>query len=379
MIKRFLVLGVLLITFLAAPAMADEPGDGTLQGQVVNGTVNGTSVANTEIVLRVFQAGVELHPAITTADADGQFEFTGLQTTLDYWYYVSVNFQEVDYQTQPLVFTEDSPILETTITVYDTTTSDESVSVVLAHSVLHKEEASILVSDYYLFANNSDRTYIGPNGTASSGTLDFYLPRRAEDFQITLGLTDGRIVESDSGFRHGMPVLPGMFEVAYSYRIGYNSDTYTLSSVIYYPTSRYDLLISGGELQATSPQLASDESLEIEGVVYRHLSRETLMPGETLDIEISAGGSGIGSGLWILLLGIALAAGVIVGIIWMRKRSPRLQVIESGTGGQKELLSELAALDDDFEAGAINEAEYNRLRAEKKAVLLELMRKSRRE
>jgi HAMP domain-containing protein len=68
-----------------------------------------------------------------------------------------------------------------------------------------------------------------------------------------------------------------------------------------------------------------------------------------------------------LLIGIAVAAGVIVIAVWLIRgwRQEPLQEMS-----RDELLDELADLDDAFEAGEINEAEYHRERDEIKADLM---------
>ncbi len=79
--------------------------------------------------------------------------------------------------------------------------------------------------------------------------------------------------------------------------------------------------------------------------------------------------------MWVAAAMLVLALGS--GFVYFTRKS-KLQPVRVRPAQQKErLITELARLDDDFENGKIAEESYHRQRAEKKALLVRLMRQQR--
>jgi len=323
----------------------------------------------------------EVDIAVTKTDAEGKFMFSGLPTALGYQYEVGIKFQGAEYNSERLSFNEGETTKSTEVIVYDSTTSDKAIKIAMSHIIIYIEEDTLLVKEYYLFANETDRTYIGSDGKANTATavLFFSLPEAATELQSTMGLMDCCIVIGESGFIDTMPVLPGMKEVSYSYRVNQSSGKYTLSQMIYYPTDRFDLLIQGEDIQANSDQLSNDEPMHINGIHYDHLVGQEIAAGQTLIIQLS--------GLprtesqrgfwWIFLILIVICAFSIPFYLRKKTRLHPVSNTDDLSLHKQQLLAELAELDDDFEDGGFPEEAYCKSRAEKKAELLELMQRQK--
>lgn len=375
MIKRILLLVSILILVLASPAYADEADQGTIDGQLVNGTAGGTSsLAGLDVSLSVYLDEVEMDGLNTVTDADGKFVFSGLSTEPGYRYQAVADFQGVEYTSLPIVFLEGEASAAADIIVYETTTSDEAVMVMMSHMIIASREDSLLVKEYYLFVNDSDRTYLGPGGDPAGGTLRFSLPPGAAGLQPTMGLMDCCILVEEDGFKDTMPMLPGSYELAFAYVVEADSDKYAINQAINYPTNRFDVLIQGEDIQVTSPQLVDDEPLEIGGITYGHLSGQGLAAGNTIAINISglSGGNVVPTYLLVIIIIIVVAA-IFIPLYLARKKRPQPVPISDTTDRQQQLIQEMAELDDSFEAGSITEDNYRKLRDAKKAELLELM------
>jgi hypothetical protein len=281
LLKRIALLVIVLSLILSAPALAAEPGNGIIEGQVVNGTEGGSSVADQEITLKTYLNGTEMDSITTRTDAEGRFVFDGLLTEPDYSYQVTVTFQQADYAGDQLSFADGETSKFTEVTVYDATTSDEAIQVATAHTIIYVEPDSLLVMEYFLFVNEADRTYIGSREIGGDGTretLRFLVPVEATELQPGLGLMECCIYGSEGGFVDTMPVLPGGRELVYSYRVGYDSGEYTFLREVNYPTVSYDLLVQGEGVKVVSDQLTTGEPMDIEGIRFNHLSGQEIAP-----------------------------------------------------------------------------------------------------
>jgi len=380
LIKRIALLVIIVISGMSSFALAAEPGNGVVDGRVVNETAGGSSVADLDVILKTYLNDAEIDSTTTKTDIEGYFVFDGLSTELGYSYEVLISFQQAEYYGERLIFNEGETSKFNGVIVYDATTSDEAIMVPMSHMIIYIEEDSLLVKRYYLFANEVDRTYIGSANGENPVVLRFSLPADATELQSTMGLMECCIVQNEEGFYDTMPLLPGSREVAYSYRVIRNSGTYTFSQMVNYPTNRFDILVQGEEVKITSDQLATDEPMDISGTLFNHLSGKEIAAGETLVIRLSGlphTNTLVGI-LWVLLALILIVAGFVFVYLIKRKR-PQPVSDEGVLSQQQRLLAELAELDDNFEEGGILEETYRRLRDEKKAELIEIMHSSKEE
>ncbi len=375
MTKRIALLVTIFILSIASPVLATESGSGVIEGRIVNGTADGSIVTDQEVTLNIYLDDAQEGTATFMTDAEGQFKFEGLSTALGYGYEIVINFQGAEYNSKRLNFDEGETAKSTELTVYDSTNDDETIKIAMSHMIIYVEENTLLVKEYHLLVNEADRTYIGATGEINTGVLYFSLPEGATELQPTMGLMDCCIVSNENGFADTMPVLPGMKEVAYSYRLYPSSGTYTFSQMINYPIYRLDLLVQGGDIEVASEQLAADEPMHISGIHYDHLSGQELIPGDILMMRLSGlPGTNIqGNAIWVLLALAVIVAGFIF-VFLIRKKKPIPVSNDDDLSLRKQrLLAELADLDEDFEDGRISKKDHDQLRTEKKAELIEMI------
>lgn len=383
MIKRFALLIMIFILFSSpASVLAASPDGGVIEGLVVNGTEDGSSVADQEITLTISLNNAEVDKITTRTDAEGYFVFNSPSTEPGYSYQVTINFQQADYTSDWLSFADGESSKFAEVIVYDATTSNESIKVMLAHTVIYPELDSLYVEQYSLIVNESDRTYIGTREITEGvrETLWFPLPDGATELQPGDGLMECCIYSSEDGFFDSMPVLPGGKELIYSYRINYDSREYVFSQKVNYPTISYDLMAQGENIKLTSNQLVSEEPLLIQNDLFNHLSGKNLNPGDTISVQLSGLSSTSNQGssiVWIVLTLLALTGGFSF-IYLLRRRKP--QTVSSGSNVEQMYqgaIAELAQLDNDFEDGKIDEEGYHRLRTEKKSQIIKLMKRAK--
>jgi 5-hydroxyisourate hydrolase-like protein (transthyretin family) len=371
-LAAFLCLVVLLF---ASPAWAAE--EGVLRGQVVNKTPGGAGVEGLTVTLNTYVNEQKQTTLEATTDEQGRFEFSGLATGSSYKYQVTLSYQEADYFSPFIQFDQGDSVRALEFPVYNATESPQAIRISLNHIIVSLSEEGLLVTDYSVFTNTGDKTYIGPELEAGKReTLRFSLPQGAGETRLDLGLMECCILPAPGGFIDTMDVKPGDKEVAFTYPVKYSSSSYALTKRVDYPTESFHFLIEERGIEVSSPQLVREEPLTLRGSQYLHFSAQNIGPGTTLSVTLSGlpHPTSLASLKWAALGLMAVALGFTLSYTRGRKGRAATQAPHPSTVAER-LLQEIAALDDDFEAGKIPEAEYRRTRAQKKARLIDLNRR----
>ena len=402
MVKRAVLLVLLLSLFFAQPVMAAEAtGSGKINGVLVNKTAGGGSVADKVVSLEVIQDEKTVGVKTTRSDTAGNFTFTALPTDASYTYELAVTYQSVEYRTDLLSFNAGNDTLAAQINVFETSTDDRSLIVMLSHATVYFENSTLLVKEYYLLVNNSDRTYIGPEPLATGEprqTLKFNLPEGATDVQSSFGLSTTTAILSGSNLIDSAPVKPTGRDVSFSYRLPYISPDYTLSWKVNYAINRFDLLLPEGTTTVTGDKLTKEQPLYIAGRSYQDYSGKAIAPGDVIVAKLSGLPVGVPGGstpaaqpspgqiatspkdsaapqtfnyAWLALIPLAIGAGFV--LIRRKKAGAPVPVKVTARSEQNKLLADIAELDDRFEEGQLTEEEYSRRRAEKKRQLTKLL------
>ena len=372
---------IALIPSVPAAAGAD---DGVIEGEVVNRTEDGRGTEYVTVTLMIFVDSAEVDSTTIPTDTDGMFEFDGLSTESGYTYQMTLTFQEIEYSSPEISFNPGDTSRSINIQVYDSTGSDEEISIVESYTVIYTERSVLRISEYYMFVNNGDTYYIGTTEATGDGdkeTLRFTLPAGATNLQYLTGLVEGNVIDTEDGFIDVMPLPPGHKEVAYSYNLIPNSGTYEFSQKFHYPVDGYTLAVQDvGSVEASSDQLILGEPLSIGEAPFINLS-STPLPADTIVTANLSGLPVAGSQAAVIwtTVGLVVAAGGF-GAGYLLKKFRRSGMIQIDTPDTTEderqkLFLEIAQLDDEFEAGKIPKEQYHMLRSEKKMQLVELMRR----
>ena len=321
MIRRIVLLVTIFILGFSTPALAAEVGTGTIEGQIISETDGGSSVVGQEVTLVIYLDDAEVSTAETEADDEGKFSFDNLSVGSGYGYQVKINYQSADYYSDWLIFTEGKTTRFAEVFVYDATLSDEAVKVAMAHTIIYVGEGSLEVKEYLVFVHESDRTYIGPTKDGQGGTLQLHLPSGATEVQLDMGLMDCCVSSNEEGFIETMPLMPGSREVAYSFKVAYDSGAYTFYQKVNYPLSKLDILIQGEGIEVVDGKLTMGAPLDIGGIMFNHLKGQDFTRGDTLVIQLSGlpQANQVGTMIWWTVLTlVALIGGLAV--VYMRRR-----------------------------------------------------------
>ena len=388
-----MVTALLLALVLAPTVKAQDTG--ILEGQVVNGTEAVAEIeAGIPVNLYLFGANLKEQIQSTETDAEGRFAFDGLDTSAMLEYWVEANYRDVPFGTEDLLqFAEGETTLEATVTVYETTADDGDVRLDLVHIFAESFGEVLRISETHLFGSGGDRAYVGEeNAEGQRETVFVPLPADAVGFALGEGIPEERFVAADGGLIDSEPVRPGtlMSEVRFSYHLMASSKPILLERRFAYPVTNLSLLVAQPGLSLASEQLQSMGSQLVQDRQYEIFSGENLDPDTPVKLEFtavagmegspatggmpggqvpsgrSAGGSQ-GPLLWIGVgLALAAVAGAVVYAVTSRRPSAgRASGAELTSNPRaRELLADLADLEDAFEGGEVDEAAYERQRAE---------------
>lgn len=381
---RAATVALLALAVLALPraALAATPG------RVVMGTSGAALPENLRItVLQNDDEGVpQGQPVFAPVAPDGTFSFEAdpARSHLVGLFYEGVAYSQVVEagRTDPVE-----------LKIYETTT-DWSVVRITSDSMTvlqntKEGQGNVLeVLQLLRYQNDSDRAFIGseseqvtpepsPSGEPAPQqrqVLKLPVPESAYDLAPaddanSAGLAtsaQGRLVTTSA-------IPPGEASVAYLFKVKVPRTGWQLRREVYYPTERADLIIGKRLVLTAAPGFEFQESKTLGGESYNRYRSGELNPGSAIEADIGFPKEGA-DGVWIgFAAGVAVFALLLaLGTVRMRGHraakaaaaKPAAAAPPAGGGPAREqLIEQVAELDEKFESGAIDKAEYESQRA----------------
>lgn len=283
---------VRLITFTAVLLLLTTTtavwaqGSGVIEGQVFDGTSDGGPLEGLRVTLWAYEGPEPQTSFETTTDEEGKFRFEGLETE-GFAYQFEVEYMGVQYPSEAMVFPEGENLISIPFSVFESTTSDEDLSVERAHLIVSFEPGTIRVQEVQIFLNAGNKTYVGPTREEGGATAYFTLPQGASEVQLMGGLMECCVVETDTGFASTQPIFPGSKQFVFGYGLQHESTTYELLRQMVYPTGSVDVLVADVGVGVTAPGLVEGERLSREGGDYLHLTAQNLTPADDVVIQFT--------------------------------------------------------------------------------------------
>lgn len=373
--------------------IAVPKGEATIMGSFVNGTSGGKAPGNLPVTLYALSPdGSSLMFTRTLAsDANGQYVFDKLDASTPIMYGLQAEYLNALYTSAALSFAHGGLTLTVPITVYETTTDVSGVRVDQMHLFFDfLEPGKTSVGQLFIVSNSADRAYIGADGTS----VHLPLPPGATNVQFQDGELGGRYLPVKDGFADTNAVTPGTgtTQILATYDLPYDGKKLDLNLPVVYPVSSINVLVPEGGIKLSSPQLTSAGSRPVQGGNMANFVGGNLPAGSSLVVQLSGAANLAAPGaapasattptspVLIVAAALLLVAVAIVAFVWLRQQRAAAEMVgeqdddADAEARQDELLDEIATLDDDFEAGHIQEVDYRRQRAELKAELKEFMR-----
>ena len=313
--RLIIILVILLVSGLPVHFLAQGTAEGVISGQVVNDTEEGSSVTEIEVTLITYINDVMTETRTTITDREGKFQFDNVAT--EHQYLVSAKYMGVDYY-YPVTFNPEETKQSVKVFVCDTTASDETIRVRLAHTIINVEEESLSVTEVFWLVNEGDRTYVGLDGV-----LVFTLPAGVSEFEAPQELMPDYLFLDDNRLTYIVPFPPGERQLVYSYRLAKpSSDEFVIPLVVNYPTDSFEVMVGGKDIEVTVSQLAPAEPVSTDtGERFIHFRGEDLLRGTVMDIRLSNSSGGSGASLVALyVIIVVIIACIAVNLVKRRKK-----------------------------------------------------------
>lgn len=402
-----LVSAVFSVTLAETPVPADQsisaqateppPTILTVVGQITNGTPGGSLPVTMTVTLYAVDGPALAFSTVGTADASGKIRFDNVAYQSGRTYALAAVQGTVQYHSDLVPPKDGEKTLTLPLQIYDITTDTSRVRVdemYVAGQFLSDKELQVI--NAYVLSNEGDRTVEGGEKTANGqpATLRFYLPAGASNVEFQ-GDDGKKFSRTEDGYVTTWGVPPGInaAQVVMRYTLPYNGQMH-LETRVQYPVQNVSVLMAGQGITLTSSSLV-DQGTQTgqDGVVRQVYGGATLAAGQLLAFDLNgtpivvAPTAAQGStssvaapatsapeikqddrrllGMGVVAVGLLVILAVCIWrIITLRSRPV------DAMGEHRALFEALVDLDEDYETGKIDDADYADQRAFLKAALL---------
>ncbi|HLZ59882.1 MAG TPA: carboxypeptidase-like regulatory domain-containing protein [Ktedonosporobacter sp.] len=330
-----LTLGCILLMPSLVSAHALVGGNGSISGQLLDGTNHNAPLPKQTVTLQMAQGPNASDLTTATTDDHGAFTFNNLATDKTIGYAVYIRYQGAQYVSD-VVTLDANPIQHLNLTVYEATSNTAKVAITQA-SVLIQEpgthNGTFSVTEDFAFKNLDTHTYVG-SLDASKGkpnALLFSLPHGAKNIALNKGFDGYHVISVDTGFASDAALPPGDSEFAFSFDVPYSASTYDFSYVAIYPTVALSFLIPpdvnahSGTLTAQGVITAQDQHsyrLFKASLLQANQQIHVALEGLVVPTPTASASSPLNPGtIWLIVALLLMLA--IICATWFLLRVPR--------------------------------------------------------
>ena len=350
-----------------APEAVTEEGlpasVGVVRGRVSHGSTPEIPEDLT-VELFAFDQSGQIDEQSILVEADGSFEFTDLDLGHDLVYFVTTDHQDMTYSSTFGVFPPGETEIELPVTIYDTTTDASDLVVSRLHIFFEfPSEDVIQVVQLYVISNPTDKTVIP--ASIEEPSVRFTIPEDASNIQFQEGSFADRFVLTDDGFGDTLAVLPGAgeYQLLFSFDLP-NERSVELAQLVNLNVDALIAFIVDGQATLSSEELQPSTTQDLGGVVYQTYVGGGVEAGDEINVEIrrrALGLSGIDFELSSLIIGVFALVVAIGGAYWMLTRGQtgqQLSSVASSPNTADSIMDAIIALDDRYEAGELDDDQY---------------------
>jgi uncharacterized membrane protein len=370
-------------------ASAQSPPESIL-GKVSNGTDGGVVPTDLQVILMSIDLGSNsiIEQETTTVNQDGIFRFDNLVSGPGLSYRVVVNHGTF---TPSVDMANVENWQNVRLSIFDETKSLEDITVssyVMMIPTIDARSRQVGVLTVINVDNRGDTVWV-PDLTDPALTgldlLRFNLPKGFSDLAIESQLPTGNILEIDTGFALTNPVPPGEAAILISYILRYEDDSFDFNLKLPYGADQVRILLpdEGGTISAEG--FGAGESVVVAEKMFNQYQGEDYaagvellttfseLPQPTTLQKLSDFFKGRTYVIAIIsVVGIALLSILGYAMFSSRKNSDLSSDDDDDVISRADVIAEIAALDEEFEANNIDEDDYNERRDELKRLVLVL-------
>ncbi len=382
------------------PVAADVITGGIISGMVSNGS-NGSAVSDATVLLRAFSTSIEEMLIITqTTGTDGMFQFTLGPVPAGWIYLVTASHEGLNFSSDVGQLSATTPAIELPVTVYDQSTDPSVIRIAQVHVVFDfLSPQTLQVTQLYVYENLGNTVFVGEAGRADQGVTRITLPENAQNisFQRAFSAMEGfipapEVIPLPDGFADTVPLRPGRSSASLvaSYTLPYNNGA-QLSHLIPYAASSVTIILPDVGVTLVNDGVWTEQTQQTMGGMFRSYVQRNLPANYRLTLSLEgearvsnpAGATAVAQPISqtteLIIAGVALLAAVGGALFVLRQRAAP-QIAEEDEPEEKitktingrtadELIQIIAALDDAYAQGELDETAYQAERARLKADL----------
>lgn len=368
----------------ADPQTAFEPISAvTIAGQVSNGTT-GDIIADGTVSLRAFTQDLQEAASQTAAiGPDGRYSFELSDAAPDWVYMASVEYNDLNFSSNPERVELGDPQLELPIVVFDTTDDAAAININQVHMIMDFVDDTVLINEIYVLSNLRPAVYVGESGNPDDGTFQLALPTGAENVQFQRSfrsfenfLPATEVIPTEQGYADTVPIRPGdgAMNLLVSYELPYREDM-AIGHPVFYETNSATIVVPDIGLEIEGEGWISEGIQQMGGAgSISSYSHPALAPGEAVSFSlvgrptaaVVGGASTVDNSLLGILIGgsaLLLAAGGAAYTV-QNWRSEAEEAAATQADHVDGLLYAVVALDEAYEAGNVEPSQYQEQRAE---------------
>lgn len=354
----------------------------TISGYVANGTAGAGTPQGVSVVLQVVRPGVQPEERSTLSDALGRFAFADVHLEEESSYTLTAVYLGIGY-TRVLAPGEGWSDLR--LTVHEATSSLEGVALqsnILLVMGAEPVKRTLSFMEIIQVHNGGDRVFI-PDVT-QGGPMNLFrlpLPAGALELEVQAELPEGQVLQVDRGFALTSPIPPGEHGIAFTYTVPYTDKRLDISRTFLNGSRMFRALVSEKAGNVASGAMADLGNTSLGSTRYRLLELRDVPSGAAVDLvlegipqpsmaqQITSIFQRVGWAMAApLALALALATLLVIGM--RRPRTPALETTDATSLDHLSLVRAIAALDDGYQRGELDETSYQEQRRTLKGRLL---------
>ncbi|HEY3313345.1 MAG TPA: c-type cytochrome [Anaerolineales bacterium] len=375
---------------------------GNITGKITNGS-GGSVPTDLKVTLHIYEHDTatkqfnEVSKQDGSIAADGAYKFEQVPLLTNHAFFVSVDFANTVYESDPVFPTDGQTSLDMPLTIYDTTTDTSALVADQVHILLDYSQPDIIqVVEFLIISNPGTKSVVAAE--KGGAVVKVTLPAGYTNLQFDQGAIGDRYLKTSDGFADTTSVAPGTnkYQIVFAVDLPlpkaglFGGRKFELNQPFPFKVNGLSVLAPEGVSVSGSNVTPGGLQDMGTGAKYQVFNAGSLEAGKSL--QVTASGAPLGTAQAAtsvnpnqnIIIGVgAFGLVLIIAGIWMYWRErQRANVIDDdeeideeetdndGDGASmEEIMDAIVALDDQFKSGNIQEAAYKVRRAELKAKL----------
>jgi len=365
---------------LESDSAGPEATEGTVTVDLINQGVENLTGSEVTVRLEGFDHMTQAFSGSITISAEEKARFEDVPLLPGRFFFASVSYQGAVYRSDIAQVEGEEDQISLEVEIFGTTTDQSGLSIDRVHIFVDFPAPEVVqLGEMFVVSNFGEQTVVA--GEDEEIVLEYPLPENAANLTFQNGSLGERFRKTEDGFGDTASIPPGsgVYQVMAFYDLPYQRSRLTFEQEMPLPVGAAIIMTPVGDVQVKGNQIQDLGVRQIQNGSIQVFVRENLSAGE--DFTFSLSGRPLESvgeeqapdsdqQRRNLLIGGGILGVVLVGVgLWFYLRLNREEAPDEFSqepSSRQEILDEIIMLDDQFEAGQIEEDQYRARRAELK-------------